>query len=99
MGYWASCLIPGITHNPKQVFFTDGHLAGVQPFCICKQVLVLSCIMAARRIGKYIPDWVKISTRVPAEARADMGRFRTAYEGLKTRYVVKEITCISLIFA
>ncbi|KXJ26547.1 ATP synthase subunit d, mitochondrial [Exaiptasia diaphana] len=40
--------------------------------------------MAARRIGKYIPDWVKISTRVPPEARADMGRYRTSYEGLKT---------------
>jgi hypothetical protein len=41
--------------------------------------------MAARRIGKYIPDWVRISTRVPPEARGDMGRFRTAYETLKTR--------------
>ncbi|KAK3717322.1 hypothetical protein QZH41_011552 [Actinostola sp. cb2023] len=40
--------------------------------------------MAARRIGQYIPDWVRISTRVPTEARGDMGRFRTAYETLKT---------------
>ncbi|XP_031567901.1 ATP synthase subunit d, mitochondrial-like [Actinia tenebrosa] len=40
--------------------------------------------MAARRIGQYIPDWVKISARVPTEARGDMGRFRAAYESLKT---------------
>ncbi|EDO34731.1 predicted protein [Nematostella vectensis] len=40
--------------------------------------------MAARRIGQYVPDWVKIASRVPAEGRADMARFRSIYDNLKS---------------
>ena len=44
--------------------------------------------MAARRIGQYVPDWIKIATKCPHEARPNMSAMRTKYEAIKTRYVV-----------
>jgi len=43
--------------------------------------------MAARRIGQYVPDWIKIATKVPHEARPNMSAMRAKYETIKTRYV------------
>ncbi|XP_074638984.1 ATP synthase peripheral stalk subunit d, mitochondrial-like [Acropora palmata] len=40
--------------------------------------------MAARRIGQYVPDWIKIATKVPNEARPDMNSLRMQYESIKT---------------
>ena len=44
--------------------------------------------MAARRIGQYLPDWIKIATKVPEEARPQLNAIRTTYENIKTRYVI-----------
>ena len=41
--------------------------------------------MAARRIGQYVPDWIKIATKCPAEAKPDMNAIRMKYETIKTR--------------
>ena len=41
--------------------------------------------MAARRIGQYVPDWIKIATKVPQEARPNMSAMRAKYETIKTR--------------
>ncbi|XP_020609386.1 ATP synthase subunit d, mitochondrial-like [Orbicella faveolata] len=40
--------------------------------------------MAARRIGQYVPDWIKIATKVPHEARPNMSAMRAKYETIKT---------------
>ncbi|PFX25890.1 ATP synthase subunit d, mitochondrial-like [Stylophora pistillata] len=41
--------------------------------------------MAARRIGKYVPDWIKLATKCPEEGKPVFNRMRTKYENLKTR--------------
>ena len=41
--------------------------------------------MAVRRIGQYVPDWIKIAAKVPAEAKPNFARFRTNYETIKSR--------------
>ena len=41
--------------------------------------------MAARRIGQYVPDWIKIATKVPHEARPNMSAMRAKYETIKTK--------------
>ena len=41
--------------------------------------------MAARRVGQYVPDWIKIATKCPSEAKPDMNAMRMNYETIKTR--------------
>ena len=41
--------------------------------------------MAARRIGQFVPDWIKIATKVPNEAKPNMNSLRMQYETIKTR--------------
>ncbi|XP_073247319.1 ATP synthase subunit d, mitochondrial-like isoform X2 [Porites lutea] len=40
--------------------------------------------MAARRIGQFVPDWIKIATKVPNEAKPNMNSLRMQYETIKT---------------
>lgn len=42
--------------------------------------------MAARRIGQFVPDWIKIATKVPNEAKPNMNSLRMQYETIKTRW-------------
>ncbi|RMX38418.1 hypothetical protein pdam_00011817 [Pocillopora damicornis] len=41
--------------------------------------------MAARRIGKYVPDWVKLATKCPEAERPHYNRLRTNFENIKTQ--------------
>ncbi|XP_028395564.1 ATP synthase subunit d, mitochondrial-like [Dendronephthya gigantea] len=41
--------------------------------------------MSSRQVGKYVADWIKIATKVPAAARGEFSGFRSRHESIKTR--------------
>lgn len=50
--------------------------------------------MAGRKVGQYVVDWVKIGSKVPKVARAELAGFRSRHETIKTKYVL--ILCSSV---
>lgn len=85
------------THSALRCGFLCGHLGSRSR--LVEWVESFYRKMAARRIGQFVPDWIKIATKVPNEAKPNMNSLRMQYETIKTRWgnntVMNRSTCIS----